>query len=311
MKAAVHRRYGSAETVEIVDAEKPAPGPDEVLIRIRAASVNPLDSHFLHGRPAIGRLFLGLKQPKDPRIGRDFAGVIESTGEEVFGVCRGSFAEYAVAAKNKFAKKPRNATFEEAATLGIAAVTALHIVRKFVRSGQRVLITGATGGVGSFAVQIAKAAGAYVTGVCGPSNVAAVRSLGATRAIDYTREDFTRGTEQYDVIIDCFATHSFREIRNVLRDKGTYILVGGPLSSAIAFLTNVLGGLLSNIARSRKFRLAMVKVTPAALAELASLVEAGKVKPLIDRRFALRDTAQAIEYLETHHARGKVVIIPE
>ncbi len=237
MRALVHHRYGSPDVVEYVETEKPSPKDDEVFIRVRAASLNPLDWHFVRATPAIARLFLGLPGPREPRIGRDVAGRVEAVGknvkrfkagDEVFGVSRGAFAEYACPSESMLAMKPENVTFEQAAAVPIAGLTALQALRDkgHMQRGHRVLINGASGGVGTFAVQVGKVLGAEVTGVCSTRNVDLVRSLGADRVIDYTREDFTRGQERYDMILDTVGNHSFSECRRVMNPSAVLVPIG-------------------------------------------------------------------------------------
>ena len=238
MKAIVYHNYGSAEVLKLEEIEKPAPGEKEVLISVRAAAVNPLDWHYIRGTPGFIRLIIGLGKPKSPRLGVDVAGHVQAVGaqanqfkpgDEVYGTCRGAFAEYACAPESTLALKPASVTFEQAAAVPIAALTALQSLRDKagIQAGQKLLINGAAGGVGTFAVQMAKWLGAEVTGVCSARNAELVRSLGADRAIDYTREDFTRGAQRYDAILECVGNHSFSACRRVLNPKGIYVGVGG------------------------------------------------------------------------------------
>ncbi len=323
MKAIVRCDYGPPAALRLEDVERPAPGDDEVLVRVRAASVNPLDWHYMRGTPYFGRLDMGLRKPKSVRIGVDFAGTIESVGrnvtqfkpgDEVFGGRTGAFAEYVtVRADRAVVVKPPGLTFEQAATLPIAAITALQGLRDRgkLQPGQKVLVNGASGGVGTFAVQIAKAMGAHVTGVCSTRNVELVRSLGADRVVDYTREDFTQGAERYDLILDNVGNRSLLECRRVLGPGGRYVMVGGPSGRWIDPLPRVLGAFVLSRFVSQEMGAFLAQLNKKDLATLGELAQAGKVKPVIDRRYPLRELPAAIEYLETGHARGKVVITPE
>jgi NADPH:quinone reductase-like Zn-dependent oxidoreductase len=303
---------------------KPTPGDKEVLIKVRAASVNPYDWHLMRGTPHFVRLFTGLRKPKSLRVGADVAGEVESvgrsvthfkTGDAVFGTSRGAFAEYACAPESTIAVKPDHVTFEHAASVPIAGLTALQVLRDKagVRAGQRVLINGAAGGVGSFAVQIAKSYGAEVTGVCSTRNIDMVRSLGADQVIDYTRADFTRNGQQYDVLFDCIGNRSLLECRRVLTPNGAYVGVGGggPDVDSITLLTGMIRKLaLSWFVRQKLLGL-LASANQLDLAILGDMITTGKVRPVIDRRYKLSEVSDAIRYLETGHARGKVVIIPE
>ena len=322
MQAAVYRCYGPPETVvKIEQVEKPTPADDEVLVKVRAAAVNPLDWHYLRGEPYIMRLGSGLGRPKDTRLGVDFAGTVESVGkgvtrfkpgDEVFGGRNGALAEYVVVKESRnVTRKPARLSFEQAGSVGVAAITALQAVRDHgaVQPGQRVLINGASGGVGTFAVQIAKALGAHVTGVCSTRNVALVSSLGADRVIDYTRQDFTTGTERYDVVVDTVANRSFREVARVLEPDGRYVIVGGPSDNRwLGALTTPLVAMLQSPFVQPKHKFLMAQLNPEDFAYLARLMEEGKVTPVIDRTYPLAQAAEAIDYLEQGRARGKVVV---
>ncbi|HXP47868.1 MAG TPA: NAD(P)-dependent alcohol dehydrogenase [Terriglobales bacterium] len=325
MKAAVHTRYGPPNVVQITDVEKPSPKDSEVLIRVRAASVNPVDWHLMEGKPSFVRLFgLGLLKPKDTRLGRDVAGQVEAVGkdvtqfkpgDQVFGACPGGFAEYACASESRLAMKPDNVTFEQAASVAIAALTALQGLRDKgqIQPGQKVLINGAAGGVGTFAVQIAKSFGADVTGVCSTRNVDMVRSIGADRVIDYTQEDFTKSGQRYDLIFDLVATHSLSAFRRVLNPTGIYVGAGiGPGGSMIGFLARaaLTAPVLSRFA-SQKFVIFITKITKQDLTVMRDLMEARKVTPVIERRYRLSEVPEAIRYLATGHARAKLVITLE
>jgi NADPH:quinone reductase-like Zn-dependent oxidoreductase len=316
MKAALRTRYGSPEVVQIADVEKPVPKDGEVLVEVRAASVNVLDWRLMRGTPRFLRVMAGWPRPKDSLLGRDMAGRVESVGrnvtlfkpgDEVFGVCRGAFAGYACAAEGKLAIKPASVSFEHAAAMPIAASTALQGLRDKgrVRPGDQVVVDGASGGVGTFAVQIARVLGAEVTAVCSTRNVEAVGAMGAAHVVDYTREDFTRSGRRYDVILGANAYHSIFDYRRALREDGRYVMCG---AGGIQMLQGIfLGPLLSRMG-SRKMGAVMAKVDPKDLDLLAQLAAEGKVAPVIDRRYPLSGVPDALRYLEERHARGKVVI---
>jgi NADPH:quinone reductase-like Zn-dependent oxidoreductase len=319
MKAILQPRFGSPDVLEYGDVEKPQPGDDEVLIEVHAASINPMDRHFIRGKPYIIRPMVGFRKPKNPRGGFDVSGVVEAIGknvtrfkpgDEVFGVCRGAYAEYACTRESALALKPANITFEEAAAVTVAAITALQGLRDTgrVQPGQRVLINGASGGVGTFAVQIAKSLRAHVTGVCSTRNVDLVRSLGADAVIDYTRDDFTRGGEPYDVLFDCIGNHSFSASRRVLKPKGRYVMVGSQVSSWISPFDRLLHALLVSLFVSQKLVPVLAKTKKGDLEILGDLLQAGTIHSVIDRTYNLRDTADAMRYFGEGHARGKVII---
>ena len=322
MKAAVYSRYGPPDVVQISDVDKPVPNDDEVLIKVRAASVNPADWHFIRGMPYPVRIMSGLRKPKI-RPGMDVAGQVEAVGrnvtqfrlgDEVFGSCSGALAEYASTSESALGLKPDNATFEQAASVPLAGYTALQGLRDkgHIQPGQRVLINGAAGGVGTFAVQIAKWFGADVTGVCSTRNVEMVRSIGADRVIDYTREDFTKNTQRYDLILDCVGNHSLAECRRVLGPKGTYIIVAGPTGRwMIGLLARMLKALVLSRFGSQKLVPLPARRSQADLITLRELIKDGKLKPVIDRCYRLSEAAEAIRYLEQGHARGKVVVTLE
>jgi NADPH:quinone reductase-like Zn-dependent oxidoreductase len=326
MKAIVYRGYGSPDVLKCEEIEKPAAGDDEVSIKVRAASVNPADWHLMEGKPFVARLLfgLGLLKPKKPRLGGDVAGQVEAVGrnvkqfkpgDEVFGACRGAFAEYACASESRLVTKPDNVTFEQAASVAIAALTALQGLRDKgqIQPGQKVLINGAAGGVGTYAVQIAKSFGADVTGVCSTRNVDMVRSIGADRVIDYTQQDFTKSGQRYDLIFDLVANHSLSAFRRVLNPKGIYVGAGiGPGGSMIGFLARAAltaPGLSRFV--NQKFVIFITKITKGDLTVMRDLMEAGKVTPVIERRYRLSEVPEAIRYLATGHARAKLVITLE
>ena len=318
MKAIVFTRYGPPEVLQLKDVEKPAPNDSEVLVQIHAASANPAD---LSMRGAfVARLFLGLRKPRNTRLGKDIAGRVEAVGnnvtqfkpgDEVFGACEGGFAEFAAAHENRLALKPARSSFEEAAAVPVAAITALQGLRDKgkIQLGQKVLINGASGGVGTFAVQIAKSFGAEVTAVCSTGSLDIVHSIGADQVIDYTREDFTRNGQRYDLILAVNGYHPILDYRRALSPRGIYIVVGGSLAQI--FQGMVLGPMISNTGRQKMGFMGIAKLNQKDLFFLKELLEAGKVAPVIDRRYPLRETAEALRYLEKGHARGKVVIIVE
>ena len=320
MQAIVYHRYGSPDVLRCEEIERPIPGDNEILIRVRAASVNPADWHFMRGLPYFLRIATGLRKPKNQRLGVDVAGQVEAVGrsvtqfkpgDTVFGTCKGAFAEYACTSEAALVMKPENVTFEQAASVPIAAVTALQGLRDKgqIQVGQTVLINGAAGGVGTFAVQIAKSFGAEVTGVCRTGNVEMVRSIGAERVIDYTKEDFTKSAQRYDVILDSVGNHSFSAYRRVLNPKGLCIVVGGPSGRwMIALLARLIKALVLSRLGSKKLIMVLAKLSKEDLAIMCELMKTGKVTPVIDRRYRLSEVAAAIQYLEEGHARGKVVI---
>jgi len=326
MKAIIYCDYG-LPNLKLEEVEKPVPNEDQILVKVRAASVNPYDWHFVEGTPKIMRLMgVGLRKPKDTRLGVDFAGTVETVGknvtqfkpgDDVFGGKGGAFAEYVCRrAEGAVALKPANITFEQAASVNIAGITALQGLRDKgkVQPGQKILINGASGGVGTFAVQIAKSFGADVTGVCSTRNVDLVRSLGADRVIDYTKEDFTKSADRYDVILDNVANHSLSECRRVLNPKGKYVLIGGGGASEqgfIGLLARPLKAMVLSPFISQQMGMMMADPSQKDLTVLADLMQSGKVKAIIDRTYKLAEVPEAIRYLEEGHARGKVVITLE
>ena len=323
MKAIVYHNYGSPDVLKCEEIDKPTAGDNEVLIKVHAASVNPLDWKIMIGRPYIVRILFGLRKPKFTRPGRDVAGQVEAVGrnvtqfkpgDEVFGTCHGAFAEYVCASESKLAMKPDKVTFEQAASVPVAALTALQGLRDKgqIRPGQKVLINGAAGGVGTFAVQIAKWFGADVTGVCSTRNVDMVRSIGAGRVIDYIQEDFTKSGQRYDLIFDCVGNHSLSACRRVLNPKGIYIGAGvGPVVSMIGLLARWITALVLSRFVSQKFVMFMAKLSKEDLTIMRELMESGRVTPVIDKRYRLSEVPEAIRYLAEGHARGKVVITLE
>lgn len=324
MKAIVYCDYGLSN-VKLADIEKPVPNDDQIQVKVHAVSVNPYDWHFIEGSPKIIRGMIGgLRKPKDTRLGVDFAGTVEAVGknvtqykagDEVFGGADGAFAQYLCRrATGSVAPKPAGLTFEQAASINIAGITALQGVRDKgkVQPGQKVLINGASGGVGTFAVQIAKSYGAEVTGVCSGRNVELVQSLGADHVIDYTKEDFTKGEQKYDVILDNVANHSLSECRSVLTPNGIYVMIGGGGANEQGFL-GAIGKMLNAAVYSRfvKQKMGMMMAQPSTqdLTLLAEMVQSGKLKTVIGRTYkSLSEVPDAIRYLEEGHARGKVII---
>lgn len=324
MKAISYNRYGSPDVLKCEEVRKLAVGDNEVLIRVRAAAVNPYDWHFMRGEPYPVRIAAGgLRKPKDSRLGADVAGEIEAVGRNitqfkpgdgVFGSCKGAFAEYACASESKLAMKPDNVTFEQAASVPIAAFTALQGLRDKGRlqPGQKVLVNGAAGGVGTFAVQIAKSFGAEVTGVCSTRNVEMVRSIGADQVVDYTQENFIKSARRYDVILDCVGNHSFSECRRVLNPRGIYVGAGGTSDNwMIGPLTRAIKALVLSWFVSQKQVMVLAKPSKEDLTIMGELMATGKVTPVIDKRYSLSQVPDAIRYLEAGHARGKVVITLE
>jgi NADPH:quinone reductase-like Zn-dependent oxidoreductase len=323
MKAALYNRYGPPDVIQINEVEKPVPRDDEVLIKIRAASVNPYDLHFMRGTPYLVRIMAGLREPKVKRFGVDLAGQVEAIGrsvtqfkpgDQVFGCARGAFAEYACGSESKLALKPEHVTFEQAASVPIAALTALQGLRDkgHLQPGQHVLINGAAGGVGTFAVQIARSFSAEVTGVCSTRNVEMVRSIGANQVIDYTQRDFTTSGQHYDVILDCIGNHPLLACRRVLNPKGIYVAVGGPSGPwMIGFLARLIASPVLSLFVSQSMGMVGAKLDKKDLTVLGDLLATGKVTPVIDRRYSLSEVPEAIRYLETGHARGKVIITLE
>ncbi|NAS24290.1 zinc-binding dehydrogenase [Herbidospora sp. NEAU-GS84] len=315
MKAIVQDRYGPPDILECRDVPMPTPGPGEVLVKVMAASLNARDWHVLRGDPYLARLSFGLRAPKQPVLGTDFAGVVVSgegfePGEEVYGEFGGAFAEYVAVPARLVDRKPASLTFEQAAAMPLAATTALQGLAG-VEKGQSVLVNGASGGVGTFAVQIAKARGARVTAVCSTRNAGLVASLGADRVVDYRKEDFAATGDRHDVVFDLVGNRSLRDLRRALVPGGTLVVSGGGVFSG-----GSLFGPLGLIIRARlaapfvKDRIVVLEAAPsrAALAALRELADAGLVVPAVDRTYELADTVEAIRYMETEHARANVVL---
>jgi NADPH:quinone reductase-like Zn-dependent oxidoreductase len=320
MKAILYEKYGSPDVIQLKDIEKPAPQDDEILIKIHAASLNAYDWHFLTADIFLIRLMGGgLLKPKNTRLGADVAGRIETIGrnikqfqpgDEVFGMVKGSFAEYTCAPESALWLKPVNASFDEAAAIPMAAITALQGLRDDgqIQAGQRVLIYGASGGVGTFAVQIAKLFGAEVTAVCSTRNLEQARSIGADHAIDYTKEDFTKNGQQYDLILAVNGYRSLSAYKRALTPRGIYVMAGG--SMAQIFQSMLMGSMMSETG-GRKMTGVSAKPSQNDLVYIKELFEAGKVKSVIERRYPLSEAAEALRYLGEGHARGKIVITLE
>ncbi len=321
MRAAVRDRYGPPDVVEIRELDKPAPADDELLVRVQATSVNPAEWYSVAGRPTLFRAQLGFRKPKSNRLGVDFAGTVEAVGkdvtrfragDEVFGGKSGAFAEYVcVREAGAVAPKPANVTFEQAGAVGVAGLTALQGLRDKgqLQSGQRVLINGASGGVGTFAVQIAKALGAEVTGVCSTRNVELARSLGADHVVDYTREDFTRSDRRYDLLFDIAGSRSWSDCKRVLNPKAILVMVGAPKGNPlIGPLSHIVATRLAAVGGGRKVVFFVAKFNQADMEVLRDLLESGKVTPAVDRRYELSQTADALRYLGEGHAQGKIVV---
>ena len=325
MKAIVNCEYG-VENLQLRDIERPIPADNEVLVRVRAASINPADGHLIRGAWPM-RPMTGLRKPKNTRFGTDFAGVVEAVGksvtdfkpsDEVFGAARGAVAEYVfIRADKGIVLKADNVTFEQAGSVAIAGITALQGLRDkgHIQAGQKVLINGASGGVGTFAVQIAKAFGAEVTGVCSTRNVDLVKSIGADRVIDYAKEDFTKTDQRYDMIYDLIGNHSFSERRQILTPTGICVLAGiGGAGLHPGSWGRIFGNFkdaFQSRFTSQKFVTYIAKLTKADLNVLRDLMRSGKVSPVVDRTYKLEQTADAVRYMEEGHARGKVVITTE
>jgi NADPH:quinone reductase-like Zn-dependent oxidoreductase len=319
VKAIVRTEYGSPDLLRLQEIDKPEPTDNQVLVKVCAASVNPIDWHLLRGVPFLIRLLgFGLFKPKQQVLGIDLAGRVEAvgkdvtkfkTGDEVYGAGIGSFAEYSYARENRLALKPANLTFEQAAAVPVAGLTALQALRDHgrIQEGHRILINGASGGVGTFTVQLAKAFGAHVTGVCSGKNLDMVRSIGADEVIDYTKEDFWASGKEYDLIIDNAAFQPLSKTLRALKASGTYVGIGGTSSSISALNSIIFGPLLAKM-KGRKAVSFLADVNQADLIILNKLFEAEKVVPVIDRKCSLSETPEAIRYVEEGHTRGKVII---
>jgi NADPH:quinone reductase-like Zn-dependent oxidoreductase len=320
MKAIVYHEYGMPDVLRCEEVPKPVPKPDQVLIKVRAASVNPLDWRFMKGEPALMRVFIGLRKPRMNRPGIDLAGEVEAVGSKVtqfkpgdavFGSGRGTFAEYVSTTESRIAIKPEPVTFVQAASINVAGLTAIQGLRDHgkVQAGQRVLINGASGGVGTFAVQLARVFGAHVTGVCSTRNLELVKSIGADEVVDYTRTNFAQGNRRYDFIFDCVGNHTYSECRRVLNPTGRYIGIGAPHdASLIALLIPAIRDVVLSIFRKQKSVMFIAKASQKDLSLLGELVASGELKPVIDKTYRLSDAAAAVGHVEQGHARGKVII---
>lgn len=320
MKAIIYTKYGPPEVLQLKEVEKTIPKENEVLVKVMAASANPADWHMIRGEPVFARLVFGLIKPKNIIPGIDIAGQVEAvgsnvkefrSGDEVFGDCGwgGAFAEYVCVKENRLVPKPVNISFEEASTVSVAGITALQSLRDKgqIQSGQKVLINGASGGVGTFAVQIAKYFGAEVTGVCSTRNLEFVRSIGANKVIDYTKEDFTSTSQKYDLIIDNVANRSVTNLKRALNPNGVCVIVGFTYVS-LMFQYMFLGPVVSMIGSKKIVSLGTANLNKKDLDFLRELLATGKVKPVIDKRYPLSEVPEAIRYVEKGHTRGKVVI---
>ncbi len=319
MRAVVQDRYGTADVLRLGDVPRPDVGEGDVLVQVRAAGLDRGTEHLMNGKPYAVRLAMGISRPKNPVLGRDVAGVVVevgaavkrfAVGDEVYGVAPGSFAEYAVARESQLALKPASLSFTEAAVVPVSAATALRALVDVgrVRPGQSVLVTGASGGVGSYAVQIAKAYGAEVTGVCSPAKADLVRSLGADHVVDYTREDFAAGSRRYDLVIDIAGNPTLRRLRRALMPRGTAVFVGGEEAGALLGMGRQLRGVLLSAFVRQRLALLPPKESGSDYERLTELVEAGKVVPSIDRTFPLEDAPLAVRQLEAGQVRGKIAI---
>jgi NADPH:quinone reductase-like Zn-dependent oxidoreductase len=321
MKAIVYRCYGSPDVLKLEEISRPPQADKRMLVKVHAASVNPLDWHYMRGEPYLVRAESGIGAPGNIYMGVDFAGTVVSVGkdvtrfkpgDEVFGGKGGAFGDYvSVAETGSVALKPTNMTFERSAAVPIAAVTALQALRDKgkLHAGQNILINGASGGVGTYAVQIAKALGARVTGVCSTKNLSLIKSIGADQVIDYTQQDFTKGSQQYDLIVDIVGTHSLSEYRRVLKPQGAVVMVGSlDKGHWLGPLTGSINAMLYSHFVSQQFIFLLADLNPQDLNVLRELIQAGKIKSVIDRRYELNQVPEAIRYLEQGHARGKVVI---
>lgn len=322
MHAVIRERYCGSDGIELAKVEAPAPGDGQVLVRVRAASMNPVDWHTLTGTPLLARSQTGWRRPAITGLGTDVAGTIEAVGpgvdwlrpgDAVFGATDASFAELVCASARSLAIKPAEVTFEQAAAVPVAATTALQALRDKgrVRTGQRVLVIGASGGVGTFAVQIARSLGAHVTGVCSTANVELVRSLGADDVVDYTRDDFAERTNSYDVIVDNVGTHSMRACKRVLTGRGTYVLVGGPKRGRIVgALTRMVQAMVAFSISRRRAAPMLARITADDLRILAGMLAGGTITPVIEHTYRLDEVGAAFRHLEKGHTKGKLVVVP-
>ena len=324
MRAAVYEQFGSpGRVVEVREIDNPVPADEEVLVRVHAASLNIADWYGVVGRPYAGRMAMGLRKPKEERLGVDYAGTVEAVGkdvtqfrpgDEVFGGRTGALAEFVQAREDRaILPKPANVTFEQAATVAVAGTTALQGLRDKgqLQAGEKVLINGASGGVGTFAVQIAKALGGEVTAVCRTRNVEQARTLGADRVVDYTKEDFTRSGERYDLLLDIAGDRSWRQVTRVLAPRARVIVVGGPRKNRLLGpLGHVAGMLLGGLMSRRKVGFFIAKLNKADLEVLREMLDTGKLTPVIDKQYPLSEVADAFDYMGEGHCRSKIVVVP-
>jgi NADPH:quinone reductase-like Zn-dependent oxidoreductase len=319
MRAITQSRYGSSEVLELTRVARPAIAPNEVLVQVHAAGLDRGTEHLMTGKPYAMRLGFGLRKPKNPVSGRDVAGTVAevgsavtrfAVGDEVYGVAPGSFAEYAVAKEGKLARKPATLTFAQAAVVPVSAATALRAAQDVgrVEPGQSVLVLGASGGVGTYAVQIAKALGAEVTGACSTAKLDLVSSLGADHVVDYSREDFADGTRRYDVILDIAGNPSLKRLRRALEPRGTVVFVGGENAGSVTGMGRQLRGMLLSAFRRQRLTLLASKERATDYERLTTLIESGEITPTLDRSFPLEDAPEAMRLLETGQVRGKVAI---
>lgn len=320
IKAVVHHCYGSAEQLAIEWVEKPVPADDEVLVKVQRAGVNPLDYHIMRGSPYIMRLGSGIGKPQRSIMGADFSGIVESVGkdvtkfkpgDQVFGGTRGSYSEYLTIGEDRgIALMPSNMSFDQSASVAVAAITALQALRNHgeLQAGERILINGASGGVGTFAVQIAKAMGAEVAGVCSTRNVEMVKSLGADHVFDYKKEDYTESGEKYDLIVDMVGNHSISKNRDALVPGGRLIIVGGAKGNWLAPFIQPVSAMIQDSFVDETLKFFVAEFKQSDFEYLAELMQAGKVKPQIDRHYKLDEIAEAITYSESQRARGKIII---
>ena len=320
MNAIVYYEYGPPDVLRCEEIDKPIPGEKEVLLKIHAASLNPYDWHFIRGEPYAVRLMAGIGKPKNKRLGSDVAGVVEALGpnvtqfkpgDAVYGLCQGAFGEFVCTAETKLVKKPESMSFEHAASIPIAALTALQALRDKgkIQSQHNVLVNGASGGVGTFGVQIAKSFGAKVTGVTSTRNLDLVRSIGADHVIDYTQHDFTKGDQRFDLILDCVGNHPFSECRRVLNHNGKLIAAGGKTDNwMVAPIASMVSAMFQSIFVSQRQVSILAKMNQSDLLALNELLSTRKVTPVIDRLCKLDEIPAAIRYLEQGHARGKVIM---
>jgi NADPH:quinone reductase-like Zn-dependent oxidoreductase len=319
MRAVLQDRYGTAEVLRLGRAPRPVIGEHDVLVEVRAAGLDRGTEHLMTGKPYAARLAFGMRRPRNPVPGRDVAGVVVdvgaavtrfAVGDEVYGVAPGSFAEYAVARVSRLARKPANLSFTQAAVVPVSAATALRALVDVgrVQAGQSVLVVGASGGVGSYAVQLAKAFGAEVTGVCSTAKADLVASLGADHVIDYKREDFADGSRRYDLVLDIAGNPSLRRLRRALRPRGTAVFVGGEDAGALIGMGRQLRGVLLSVFVKQRLALLVSKESAGDYARLTDLIEAGRLVPSIDRTYPLEDAPLAVRQLEAGHVRGKIAI---